>query len=45
MLCMAQLLSKNQLGKLRIGDIDNYSFVEYKNDDLVQNGVGIQLVI
>lgn len=36
MLCMAQLLSKNQLGKLRIGDIDNYSFVEYKNDDLVQ---------
>lgn len=36
MLCMAQLLSKNQLGKLRIGDIDNNSFVEYKNDDLVQ---------
>ena len=36
MLCMAQLLSKNQLGKLLIGDIDNYSFVEYKNDDLVQ---------
>ena len=36
MLCMAQLLSKNQLGKLRIGDIDNNSFVEYKIEDLVQ---------
>lgn len=36
MLCMAQLLSKNQLYKLQDGDIDKDSYVEYRVGDVAQ---------